>query len=74
MISEDQAYSIAYAEVGAAVDGWAYSQVGGDGPSGGSPADPTPIPPPTVWSISWFAADGSTLASAQVDAQTGAVS
>jgi len=73
MVSEDQAYSIAYAEVGSSVDGWAFSQVGGDGPGGGSPVDPTPIPPPTVWLISWFTADGATLASAEVNAQTGAL-
>lgn len=73
MVTSSEAYVIAYTEVGSAVDGWVTTEIGGDFPAGGGgPFDP--IPPPTTWSISWFAADGSTLASAQVDAQTGAVS
>jgi len=72
MVNASQAYVIAYAEVGSAVDGWASTDIGGDFPGGGGMFDP--MPPPTTWTISWFASDGSTLASAQVDAQTGAVS
>ena len=74
MISEDQAYVIAYDEAGSSVDGWASSQIGAGGPGRGGPLDETPIPAPTTWSISWFAEDGSALASVQVDAQTGDVS
>jgi len=73
MITPSQAYVIGYAEVGSSVDGWDTTEISGDfSGGGGGPLDP--MPPPTTWSISWFAADGSTLASAQVDAQTGAVS
>ena len=73
MISEDQAYVIAYDEAGSSVDGWASSQISAGGPGRGGPLDETPIPAPTVWSISLFDDDGNTLASVQVDAQTGAV-
>ena len=72
MVTSSQAYSIAYSEVGGSVDGWSTTKIS----SNGTP--PTglfsPSGPPTTWEISWFDADGSTLASAHVDAQTGAVS
>jgi len=72
MVTASQAYVIAYAEVGSTVDGWATTDIGGDFSGGGSgPFDP--VPPPTTWSVSWSAADGSVLAAVQVDAQTGAV-
>ena len=66
MIGPDEAYVIGYEQVGSQVDGWATSKITGDFTE--------PTDPPTTWSISWFAADVSTLASAEVDAQTGAVS
>lgn len=66
MIGPDEAYRIGYEHIGSAADGWATSQITGDFAE--------PIAPPTTWEISWFAADGSFLASAQVDAQTGAAS
>jgi hypothetical protein len=65
MISPDEAYRIGYEQVGSQADGWATSSITGDF------AEPTD--PPTTWAISWFSADGSVLASAQVDAQTGVI-
>ena len=72
MVTSSQAYVIAYAEVGSTVDGWASTQITGDFPAGGGgPFDSPAGGPPTTWTISWFAEDGSTLATAEVDAQTG---
>jgi hypothetical protein len=72
MVTSSQAYVIAYAEVGSTVDGWSTTDIGGDFPaSGGGPFDP--VPPPTTWTISWFTVDGSTLATVDVNAQTGTV-
>ena len=72
MVTASQAYVIAYDEVGSTVDGWVTTDIGGDFSGGGSgPFDP--VPPPTAWTISWFAVDRSTLATVKVNAQTGTV-
>jgi hypothetical protein len=70
MVTSPQAYVLAYAEVGSTVDGWVTTDIGGDFPAGGGQPF-IPMPPPTIWTISWFTADNSTLATVQIDATTG---
>ena len=64
MISESQAYDIAYPALGSSVDGWTSCETRSDADMGEEPA---------VWTLSWFGSDGSTLASIRIDAATGEI-